>query len=97
VQYPDWREEAVGHASKLIPVKECPLAAPFERLEPAPADLGKKSSATMAQPATPIRREIASGDAGVEIRSAPQSGSYGALVAPSTEISCITIYLTGSS
>jgi len=26
-------------------------------------------------------------------RSAPQSGSYGALVAPSTEMSCITIYL----
>jgi hypothetical protein len=26
-------------------------------------------------------------------RSAPQSGSYGALVAPSTEMSCMTIYL----
>ena len=32
VQYPDRREKAVGHAGELIPGKERPLAAPFERL-----------------------------------------------------------------
>src|SRR5947209_3089325 len=42
VQYPNRREEAVGHAGELLPVKECPLAAPFEGLEPAPADLGNE-------------------------------------------------------
>src|SRR5262245_21753269 len=40
VQYPDWREEAVSHAGELLPVKEGPLAASFECLQPAPADLG---------------------------------------------------------
>src|SRR6516164_3787920 len=40
MEYLDWREEGVGHAGELIPVKERPLAAPFERLQPAPADLG---------------------------------------------------------
>src|SRR5262245_20403655 len=42
VQYPDRREEAAGHADELLPVKECMLAAPFEGLEPAPADLGNE-------------------------------------------------------
>jgi hypothetical protein len=32
VQYPNWREEAVGHVGELIPMKERPLTAPFERL-----------------------------------------------------------------
>src|SRR6516225_2092320 len=42
VQYPDWREEAVGHAGELVPAEERVLTAPFECLEPAPANLSDK-------------------------------------------------------
>src|SRR6202158_2220012 len=39
VQYPDRREEAVGEAGELLPAHKCTLAAPLERLEPAPSHL----------------------------------------------------------
>jgi hypothetical protein len=39
VQYLDRREEVIGHAGELIPMKERPLASPFQRFQPAPANL----------------------------------------------------------
>ena len=42
MQYPDWREEEVGHAGELVPAEERVLTAPFECLEPAPANLSDK-------------------------------------------------------
>ena len=42
VQYPDWREETIGHAGELVPTEERPLASPFERLELAPANLSNE-------------------------------------------------------
>jgi len=41
-RYPDQRKEPVGHAGELISMKERLLAAPFERLQPAPTHLSDK-------------------------------------------------------
>jgi hypothetical protein len=54
VQYPDWREEAIGHADELVPMKERTrtLTAPFEGLQPAPANLSDEPPQARVLPET---------------------------------------------
>jgi len=42
MQHADRRKEPVGQAGKAFPIEERFLAAPFERLQPAPSDFFKE-------------------------------------------------------